>query len=190
MDAAQDWLFAPPAWVPVALAVLGIAALLFGLVRGNARGRYAGIAVALLGVAWFGIAAAVETFPEQAASRTTAIVESYDEADWAAMRGLLDDETRLILFNGSEIADRAQELHGELGHESLQLKNLDAQRDPVGVRVKFNVTSNQTNGQVPRFTTAWQFDYRVAGDELRLGSITPLTTQFIDADTVRARIGN
>ena len=187
MQAAQDWLFDPAIWAPAAVVLIGVAVLLLGLTRGLPRARLAGLIVAVLGVGWYLLAGAVETWTEQAEKRTEEIVNAYDDADWATLGTLIDDETHFYDIAGDDLVTAAEATHKSIGHESLGIKGLSAERDPVGIRVRFNVTSNQSNGPA-RLTTAWEFDYRVRDGALYLRELTPLNTPVIDAETVRERV--
>ena len=179
MNRVVETLFAAPWWVSAIVAAGVIAFLVFALARGNRKlGRAAGAAVTLVAL-WLVLGLMIHTPVERASDRTQDIVAAYERADWAALGGLLDPETRFAnLLKGPDIVSAAELTRQELAHEDVRVLSVESERDPLGIRVSVRVFTQ------PRLVTAWRFDYRKRGDEWKLERIDPLPTDQIDPATI------
>lgn len=188
MDQVQQWLFETAWWLVAALAVIALVVTLFALLRKDKALRTAGLVALLVAVGWLLATLLVVTPRERALERTQAIVVAYDAQDWAALRSLIDDQTRFDdWLVGEQIVDAARATRQSLRQQGVSLTDASATQDAAGVRVDIEVVSEQDE-IIDRLRTAWRFEYVERGNQWVLDRILPLPTDHLNPEDIRRRV--
>ena len=97
----NDLLFDPPFWLPMAIAAIAVVLLFQGNSRGQSKIKYAGLALSLVAVAYWGVSGYVQTDKEKVAANTRALVAAVDHRDWDAFGALLAPSAHFMPFYGN-----------------------------------------------------------------------------------------
>ncbi len=182
----QETLFHPAFWMPLALAVFGIAVFVYGNARVKAGIRWAGAGIVALSVAWMAIAYFIDTFTETCVKRTDAIVAAVEDAKWDELAKLLDKNTRLAALRGpEEISKTAEHYAGMAQLKVVRILSHDVQSIPNGVDVSITA---YVEAQTPS-TSTWTFSYEQRSDGILLRQITPVRLNNQSLDQVEKVIG-
>lgn len=182
----QETLFNPALWMPLALAILGIAVLVFGNARLKTGIRNAGAGLVGLALAWAVTAHFVDTFVEKCVNRTDAIVDAVETQDWAQLRTLLDKNTTLATLRGAEeISSTAEAWAGLAQLKEIRILGHDLQTVPGGVDVTINTFVEATTPS----TSTWTFSYEARSDGILLRRIAPVRLNNRPLEEIERVIG-
>lgn len=180
----MESLLSPPLWMPLALIVAGVV-LLFVL-RTMRRGPLAAAVVALLGVAWFGLDLLTETPREEAYRRTSTIIHSTAEADWAAFGEAMDEQTGLPGFynDKTSFVSGAQATVQRIGLKSVTITSRELSEEAGLILVDATVWSTQDVTDDRPQKSRWRFRYVRTDGGLVLDQIEPLELMGSDVSRI------
>ncbi len=174
-----DLLFDTPWWMPLGLAVAGIAIWLSGNNRRDKALMGIGSVAVLAAVALTAISYIVHTPRELAERATRALVAAVVQHDLDSAREVLDPGAHVSVMGGRmQYSNREQILaavdraHTLFGLESVSISNLRSQRQGPLIIVDLDAISVQTATGGRPLPTTWQFEFQEGPDGWKLWRIT------------------
>ena len=185
-------LFHPAFWMPLALAIVGVAVFLYGNARVRAGVRNAGLAVVALTLAWCVAAYAIQTPVEQCVGRTEALVAAAEDGRWDAFAKLIDNNTvidRVNIRGRANVTSAVQNNSESYGLKAAHILSTDV---TTGVGT-YDVTINTLLEGVQSTTARFTFQYEQRSDGILLARLVPLSVGTLAVDDmtkyIRQRAG-
>lgn len=184
----QETFFNPPIWMPIVLAMVGIAVFAYGNARVQAGVRNAGAGVLALVIAWSAVAYFVRTPIEQCLDRTRAIVSAVERGKWDELGPLLDKNTNLVYMIASlrgrdEIVRGTREAAERFSLKEIRIVNENPASEPsLGT---IDVTINTLIEAQYNTTAIFKFEYEKRSDGILLTRISPVSIAGASSDTIR-----
>lgn len=183
-----DLLFDTPWWLPVAIAVVGIALFASGNNRQKSPLRNVGLGVVALAGVLLLVSYLVDTDKEKVIDRTNALVRSVGERDWKTFTSLLDPQTSFAGYVGrDQLAEGARLSAETFGVKSTTVLGREVKDDQTLITVTVDALSQQDTPPYPLRST-WDFDWQQRGDEWLLYEIRMISvneTMTAESDLTR-----
>ncbi|HEY8666504.1 MAG TPA: hypothetical protein VIL86_07565 [Tepidisphaeraceae bacterium] len=173
-----DLLFDTPWWLPVGIAVIGVALLVAGNRRTDKQMLRYGAAALLAAVALALISHFVVTDKEQCIDRTKQIVHAIEKQDWKTLESLLDSRASVkvlgsvVYHNRDEILRAAQSVAGEI--KDVRIQSIEARQVQTSITIGLTVWSAQRVTMDQTVPTNWQLDWEKSASGWTLRTATYL----------------
>ena len=173
-----SYLFDTPWWLPASVALVGAVLFYTANKRQETRLRTVGLLVVLLAVVIGVVSYFVDTALEKAEKQTRALVDAFEEKDWAKFRSLLDRNTSLGILNGvtlyrgnDEITARARAGSDKYGFRAVNVTSMQSRQDQTLITVTIGIVSTQDVTAMRPITSTWEFDYVESADGWHLNEV-------------------
>lgn len=186
----QETLFNPPIWMPILLAMVGIAVFVYGNARVQAKVRNGGLGVLGLVVLWSAVAYFVRTPTEQCLDRTRQIVGAVEDGKWDELSKLLDRNTRfaygMISLDAQRLVRSAQDNAERFGVKDINIlsENIDRTPGTIDVTISTLVQGAQNT------TAVFKFEYEQRTDGILLSRISALSVGGASTDEISRQVGH
>lgn len=164
-----DLIFSTPWWLPTTIVIVGLALLVAGNNRQEAKLRNAGLATLVTAVVLVLVSYLVETDKEKAERLTGELTQAVADHNWPKVADLLDPKASLyaadvqVLPDRKGIVDEAKADCERYGLRSIGKHVSDVRQDPdrsIFVDLSAFATFDQA-GTVP---TTWRFEWQPSAD--------------------------
>jgi len=185
----NEFFLSPSLWIVLLIAAAGVVTFVIANARLSTAGRWAGVGITVLAMAWYGTAYMIDTPLEASVKRTRAIIAAVSEQDWNKMQSLMNNNTTVLGFKGArDIADGARERSTQFGLKRVIILSLDSNQAGLNIDVALSAFSEQN--MPPQIRTSWLFKYEVREDGILLANINPILGGDIGADEIQKRLKN
>lgn len=182
-------LFDTPWWLPVVLAVAGVAMFISGNARQKLAVRNGGIAVLLLTIGLMAMSYFVDTDREMAIQRSRELVAAVDKQDWTRLSSLLDPRSSFNKYgNREELTEGARRSAEQFGLKSASVLTIDAKQTDSLITVDLVGMSVQSATMDRPLNSVWQMDWQKSRDGWVLKEIRLLRIGNRDISDVGARL--
>lgn len=187
---STDLLFDTPWWLPVAIALSGVAMLISGNARQKRPLLLGGLGVVALAAALAIMSWLVDTPLERAVRRTKDIVNAVERRDWPKFQSLLDQRTSFWTFtNRDELVATAKATADRIGLRSIYITGTSQEQLQTLIRVNINVLSDQEITGGRQAPTSWRFNYQDLGTgKWELTSIEALSNERIPPEQIHRQM--
>lgn len=162
----NDLLFDVPWWIPILLAVIGIALFLRGNAQQKSNVRTTGLAVFALAVGWFLLSFFVDTDKEKAQKGTKVLLQSVVDGDWTKFQSMLTPQASVTVLGQSTGVTGAENVKSmaQAGAEAIHLtgasmRSAEAEQDGPLIQIKAQVVSIEALPEAPTMPSTWQFTW-------------------------------
>ena len=177
----NDLLFDVPWWIQTLLGLIGVALLVSGNRRQQARTRRAGAAVLLIAVAWAVVGYLVDTPKEKCEKLTRRFVQSAVDRDWKTFDSLMEPEVS-FQFTGSswritgrdDLDQSVRSASDRIGLKSATITNLQPSQTGDTVAITITVWTRQEFSLDEPISSQWELDWRQTNGQWLLHEIKAL----------------
>jgi hypothetical protein len=186
----NDLLFDTSWWLLVLLICGGIGIWYVGNTRLDAKIKWAGLAVLLLGIALALLSYFVDTDKEIVTKRTRQLVTSVVDRNWDAFASLLDPNTSFAnaYRNRGQIVDGAKKTVDLIGLKSASITSVEVTQNDSVITVNLNAMSTQDATMDRPLPSSWRFDWQNTGSGWKLAEIEPLDGSQVKKDEILGRL--
>lgn len=175
-------LFDTPWWLPVAIALGGVAAFVMGNSRRNSAVRNAGAGAVLLAITLALVSYLVDTPVEKAEKDSRRLVQAFVQEDWTTFGNLLDRKVSLaaqgiplaIYSNREELLRNVQAAQAQYRFTAIRVISARGKQVDTVIPVIISVLSEQDATMGRPFPSTWEFEWQDFGDGYKISRITAI----------------
>jgi hypothetical protein len=174
----RDLLFDVSWWVPVLLAVIGVALLVSGNNRQNAGLRNGGAGVILVGIGWLVLSFVIDTPRKTCQRLTTSAVQAVVDGDWKTFDDLLaaSADARFVgrqwRVDGKQAVDQtAKYVAKNSGLHSASVRRVQVTENSPTITVAFTAFTETDLAPGHPIDSDWEFDFRESGKNWQIQEI-------------------
>jgi hypothetical protein len=191
----HDLLFSVPWYLPTATAIIGLALLVNGNSRQNARLRNAGGIVMLLAVGWAVMSYLVDTPKEICEKQARQFVKAVVGRDWPTFDGMMETGVDFKFVGSPWQIDGRDNLSGavkadieQIGLKSAAATDVTAADAGSTITVGMKVWSNQEYTMGTPLDSEWELDWRETGGHWLLHEIRAIRVSGVKPEEVRGSL--
>ena len=187
----RDLLFSVPWYLPVLLAIVGLALFVSGNRRQKPQILTAGFAVIGLAILWAVVSYLVETPKEICERQTRQYVRSVVDRNWATFNNLMEPQVQFTdgtdwHINGRDTwADDVKSGAQQIGLHGASISSLTETESANSVTVTITVYSTQDYSMDRPVQSEWTLEWRATGGRWLLHELRPVEVTGMTLDQVR-----
>jgi hypothetical protein len=188
----RELLFDVSWWVPVLVALIGVALLVSGNNRQKAGMRNGGAGVILLGIGWLVLSFLIETPRKTCHRLTSQAVQAVVDGDWKTFDDLLAPTAdaryvgRQWRVDGKQAVDQmARYVAKNAGIHSANVRRVGVSENSLTITVAFTAFSETDLVPGHPIDSDWEFDFRPSGDQWQLQEIRVLRVDESQPEGIR-----
>ena len=172
-----DLIFSTPWWLPVVIAIGGIAAFISGNARQKSSMRNAGLGIVAAAVLLAVVSYFVETDKEKVLRLSKEMVQDVAGGDWQKFDALLGPHAVVSVSGASIYPNRQAVLDGtkksvdQYGVKSAYVSSINATQEGQYITANLEVYSVQTATMERPVPTNWQFEWEEGSNGWKLARI-------------------
>jgi len=191
----RDLLFSVPWYLPTITAIIGLALLVNGNSRQNARLRNAGGLVILLAAGWATMSYLVDTPKEICEKQTRQFVRAVADREWPTFDGMMEPGVDFKFVGSPWQIEGRDNLSGavkadieQIGLKSATAADVTAANKGNAITVAMKVWSNQDYTLGTPLDSEWELDWRDTAGHWLLHEIRALRVSGVKPEEVRGSL--